>query len=161
MTETVIAPAAPAPPANPAEAEARLTSLKADSGWAGRLISGDVHVAKEYRELSAMVAGGRDEVAIAMAGSILPEMMPTAELTLMAGTAQMLREIGIPDPAIKQTLSNHEVTQAEHDATVAWKSRMLKDPVFVKAYLANEAEPRQKMALAAIILSSNIRRAAA
>jgi hypothetical protein len=39
----------------------------------------------------------------------------------------------------------------------AWKARQMKDPVFVKAYLSGDPEARQKMTLAAIILSGGIK----
>lgn len=79
----------------------------------------------------------------------------------MAGTAAMLREIGVTPEVIRQTLEGHEVTQAEYDATKAWQARAMRDQFFVKAYLDGDPDAAKQMMLASIILSSPIKSGAA
>jgi hypothetical protein len=151
MTEVAV----PAPPANAVEAGARLETLKADGGWADKVLSGDVAATKEFNELHVMIDAG-DRVESAMAG-ILPDV-PDSGHRLMASTAEMLREIGIRDEVIEQTLRGHEVSAAEYKLVEAWKARQMKDPVFVKSYLSGEAVAREKMTLCNIVLSSEIKK---
>jgi hypothetical protein len=147
----------PAPPSNPAEATTRLDALKADSGWASRLTSGDVHAAKEYRELMGMIAEGGDKIGLAMAGAIAPEVLPSEDVRIMAGTTSALREAGVGDDVIRQALSGHQVTREEFRAVQDWRARSMKDETFVKALLSGDMEARQKMALAAIVISGGIK----
>ncbi len=145
-----------APPANSAEASAKLAALTSDQAWRDRFLSGgDPAATKEFHELTSAVAAGGSDVEIAMSGA-LPDL-PNSELRMMAGTAEMLREIGLRPEVIRQTLEGHEVSKAEFDATAAYKSRMMKDPNFVKAFLSGSAEEGQKVMLMSIILSSNIK----
>jgi hypothetical protein len=155
-------PAAAAPSAAPptvpnfVEASARLASLTADQAWRDRVLSGADPVAtKEFHELTSAVAAGGSDAEIAMSGA-LPDL-PDSQLKTMAGTAELLRDIGLRPEVILQTLNNYEVSKAEFDATAAYKSRMMKDPTFVKAFLSGEAEAAQKVMLMSIILSSNIK----
>jgi hypothetical protein len=73
-----------------------------------------------------------DAVAVALSGNI--GEMPDSSVKMMAETASMLREIGVRESIIEETLRGHEVTQQEYDLAAAWKARQMKDPVFVKAY---------------------------
>jgi hypothetical protein len=156
MTEAAQQPAPPAPPANAAEASARLGTLTADKAWSDKLLAGDPYAAKEFHALTTMVADGGDNVDRAMTG-ILPDV-PDSDLKHMSGTADMLRAIGISDGATRQTLSDHEVGQAEFDAVTAWKSQRMKSPEFVKQFLANEPDAVREMTLANIVLSSSIKK---
>jgi hypothetical protein len=158
MTDTVVQPgAAPAPPATPAEARQRIDALIADKDRGALLLAGDAATNTEYRDLQNMAANvdPNDAVAVAMSGNI--GEMPDSSVKMMSETAGMLREIGIRESIIEETLRGHEVTQQEYDLAAAWKARQMKDPVFVKAYLSGDAEARQKMTLAAIVLSGGIK----
>lgn len=155
-------PPAAAPPAAPptvpsfVEASAKLAALTSDPAWANCVLSGaDPAATKEFHELTRAVAAGGSDAEIAMSGA-LPDL-PDSQLKTMAGTAELLRDIGLRPEVILQTLNNYEVSKAEFDATAAYKSRMMKDPIFVKAFLSGEAEAGQKVMLMSIILSSNIR----
>jgi hypothetical protein len=75
----------------------------------------------------------------------------------MAETASWLREIGIGDGAIRQTLSDYEVTQQEYDAVQVWKGQRMRSPEFVKQYLSGEPDFVKQMTLANIVLSSTIK----
>jgi hypothetical protein len=158
MTEQLGTPGAPpAPPANSQEARTRLDGLIKDRDWGAKLIAGDAATSREYRELRLKVDNPdpADTVAAAMAGKL--GEMPDSSVKMMAETAGMLREIGIRESIIEETLRGHEVTQLEYDLVNAWKTRQMKDPVFVKAYLSGDEEARQKMTLAAIVLSGSIK----
>jgi hypothetical protein len=158
MTDTIVQPTAPpAPPANAAEARTRLDGLIKDREFGAKLLSGDANANREFSELQAKADSidPADQVAVAMSGNI--GEMPDSSTRMMANTADMLREIGIREEIIEQTLRGHEVTEQEYQLASAWKARQMKDPVFVKAYLSGDAEARQKMTLAAIILSGSIK----
>ena len=75
----------------------------------------------------------------------------------MNATAAMLREIGIRDDVVTQALSGHEVSKAEFDAVKNWQARAMRDAEFTQRYLTGDPEAHQKMTLAAIVLSSNIK----
>jgi hypothetical protein len=155
MSDTIVLPGAPAPPANSQEARTRLDAFIADKERGAKLFAGDAATTKEFNSLTTMAAtDDASTVAAAMAGNIGD--VPNSSVKLMADTAGMLREIGIRDGIIEQVLQGHEVTADEYKATEAWKSRQMRDPVFVKAYLSGEPEPREKMMLADIILSGGI-----
>lgn len=148
-----------APPTNAAEAATRLAALSADKTWSTNLLAGDVAAAKEFADLTTLVASG-DPVEQAMAGLIPRDGLPSSDVVLMAKTTEMLRDFGIRDEVIQQTLTGQEITQAEHDAAKAWKTRISSDPVWVQRYLKGDAECREKMTLADIILSSPIKQGA-
>jgi hypothetical protein len=158
MTDTTVQPGAPpAPPANAAEARTRLDALLVDKDRGAKLLAGDAEVNREYRELRAKADNPdpADTVAAAMSGNI--GEVPDSEVALMANTAGMLRDIGVRESIIEETLRGHEVTEQEYKLVEAWKARQMRDPVFVKAFLSGDAEARQKMTLAAIVLSGGIK----
>jgi hypothetical protein len=159
MTDETQQVAPPAPPANAAEASARLATLTNDKAWGDKLLASDPAATKEFKILTAMVAEGGDHVDRALSGA-LPDV-PDSDLKTMAGTADMLRELGIKPDVVRQTLENHEVTQAEYDATKAWQARTMKDQFWVKAYLEGDPDAARQMMLASIILSSPIKSGAA
>jgi hypothetical protein len=157
MSDTIVLPGVPpAPPANAQEARTRLDALIADTGRGAKLLAGDVETNREFSELTALAAGeDASTVAAAMSGNLGD--MPDSSVRLMANTADMLREVGIREEIIEQTLKGHEVSAEEYKLVEAWKARKMKDPVFVKSYLSGEPEARQKMTLASIILSGGIK----
>ncbi len=145
-----------APPANAAEARSRLDALIADKNRGAKLLAGDAEVNREFRSLSDMAANVDDNtIAAAMSGEI--GEFPDSGVKQMAATAAMLREIGISEEIIEQTLKGHEVSPEEYKLVEAWKARQMRDPIFVKSYLSGDAEARQKMTLAAIILSGSVK----
>jgi hypothetical protein len=150
-------PAPPAPPANSAEARTRLDALIADKERGAKLLAGDAATNREYRELRTLADNPdpADVVAAAMSGQIGD--VPDSSVKMMAETAGMLREIGIREEIIEQVLRGHEVSADEYKLVEAWKARQMKDPVFVKAYLSGDPEARQKMTLAAIVLSGDVK----
>jgi hypothetical protein len=146
----------PAPPANAAEARTRLDGLIADKAFGAKLLAGDADANRDFRALSDMAANVDDgTIAAAMSGNI--GALPDSRLKVMANTADHLREIGIREEIIEQQLRGHEVSPEEYKLVEAWKARQMKDPVFVKAYLSGDPEARQKMTLAAIVLSGDVK----
>ena len=82
---------------------------------------------------------------------------PDSEAAFMNFTAGWLREIGIRDEVILETLSNREASQTEFDAVKNWRERAMRDHECVKRDLNGDMEARQKMTLSAIVLSSEIK----
>jgi hypothetical protein len=159
MTDETQQVAPPAPPANAAEASARLATLTNDKAWGDKLLASDPATTKEFHDLTKMVAEGGDHIDRAMAGA-LPDV-PDSDLKTMAGTADMLRTLGIEPEVIRQTLENREITLAEFEATKAWLSRTSKDQFFLKAYLEGDPDAARQIMLASIILASPIKSEAA
>ncbi|WP_426608977.1 hypothetical protein [Bradyrhizobium sp. McL0616] len=104
LTEQPIIPPATALPSTPTEAATRLDQLKADPKWASSFVGGGPAQLQEFRDLHEIVAKG-DHVDVAMSG-LHPEQ-PSSGHREMAGTAAMLRELGIDDRIIKETLTGH------------------------------------------------------
>jgi hypothetical protein len=152
-------------PETAAAASEKLTTLQADKAWTGKLLAGDAAVTQEWNGLHERVHRGDDEakeaksladrVAAAMTGD--QRSLSDPEAKQMNSTAAMLREIGIRDEVVTQALSGHEVTKAEFDVVKNWQARATRDPEFTKLYLSGDPEACQKMTLAAIVLSSNIK----
>ena len=159
MTDETQQVAPPAPPANAQEASARLATLTNDKAWGDKLLASDPATTKEFHDLTKMVSEGGDNVDRALSGA-LPDV-PNSDLKHMSGVADMLRTLGIKPDVIRQTLENHEVTQAEYDATKAWQARSMKDQFWVKAYLEGDSAAARQMMLASVILSSPIKSGAA
>jgi hypothetical protein len=153
------ATATPAPPANGAEARAVLDSRIADPAWGAKLLHGDVDARREYSELRAKAdaADPADKVAAAMAGVMPDTPFQDSGHVLMVNTTNMLRELGIRDPVIKQTLEGYEISQEEHDVVARWKADRMKDSEWVKKWLSGEGEQAREMMLANIVLSSNVK----
>ena len=102
-----------------------------------------------------MVAEGGDGEAVAMSGVLPPAA--NGEMREMAGLTEFLRDTGITDDVIRQTLSGHEVTQAEYDATKRWHDQHMRDQEFTKKWLAGDPEAARRMTLAHIILSGPVK----
>ena len=136
------------------DAAAKLERFTQDRGKGQKLQAGDVETRREFDEL-VKAAADANPIEAAMTGK-LPEL-PTGEQVLMKNTAGMLKEFGIRDEVIRETLSGQPVTQAEHDATKIWRDQHLADKEYVKKWLNGDIEARKEMMLASIILSSKIR----
>jgi len=145
-----------APPANATEARTVLDAKMADPDWGAKVFAGNPDANRELRELTSKAASSDDSViAAVMSGDVT--RMPTTETHIMAGTAGMLRGIGIREEIIADVLKGHMVTEPEYRLTEAWKARHMKDPEFVKRFLNGDVEAREKMTLADIILSGGIK----
>jgi hypothetical protein len=149
----------PAAPSTPAEAATRLDQLKSDPAWRDGFLSGSGPQAREYRDLTALAAKG-DKVDLAMAGVLADgPWQESGHLEMIAAT-KMFRELGISDATIKQTLTDYQVTQREHDAVAKWKADRMRDSEWVKKWLSGEGEHARDMMLANIALTSTIKKEA-
>jgi hypothetical protein len=159
---TPVAAPAPVIPTNPTEAIARLEALKADPDWRDKFLAGNSPQAKEYKDLQAVAAKAPDSpVDAAMAGIMEDAPFQKSGHLEMVSATSMFREMGISDAVIRQTLTDQEVTQAEHDAVSRWRSDRMRDHDWVKKYLAGDGDQVRDMLLANIVLSSNIKQSAA
>jgi hypothetical protein len=146
------------PPSTPAEATARLDQLKSDPAWRDGFLSGGPQ-GREYQELSALAAKG-DKADAAMAGVMANTPFQDSSHIEMIHATTMFRELGILDATIRQTLTDHEVTQQEHDVVAQWKADRMRNSEYVKKWLAGEGEQAREMMLANIVLTSSIKKSA-
>jgi hypothetical protein len=130
----------------------------ADPAWRARLELGSPEVRAEFDQLVTARAAA-DPVQAAMTGMI-PERA-SSDLRMMEHTASFLRDIGIRDEVVKQTLSADEVSRAEYDAVKNWKADALKNEEWTKKLLAGDREAQRQLVLANIVLTSQIRKDAA
>ena len=66
------------------------------------------------------------------------------------------RNIGMPDKAIGDILSGKKFSAEEVAITKGWKSRMMRDPEFTKAYLEGNPDCARKMLVANAILVAGV-----
>jgi hypothetical protein len=144
-----------APPANATEASSRLAALSSDKAWSGKLLSGDTSATKEFNSLTAMVAEAGDSIDVAMSGQLPPGA--NGDIRELAGTAEFLRDVGVRDEVVRETLAGAPVTREEFNATKRWHDQHMRDQEFTKKWLAGDPEAARQMTLAHIILSSEIK----
>jgi RecA-family ATPase len=151
---TEAAQGAPAPPANATEAAARLETFKTDSAQREKLLAGDIALTKEWHDLHGLIASADDRVSSAMAGQL--SEIPDSDHRLMANTATMLRELGLNEGTVQQTLENRPVTQQEFDTVAALKAQKFRDQEWTKSLLNGDAQAGKELILINIVLSSPI-----
>jgi hypothetical protein len=154
----------PAPPANATEASAALNLKIADRAWGERLLNGDTAARREYDDLIGRVVTGGDDVVASVMNGTAPKSDHAAALTgirEMSAVVDMFRDMGIKEEITANFLRGDRVTPDEYKAVANWKRAALKDPVFTKAYLAGEQEPRQKMTIANSVLVNGVKEAGA
>jgi hypothetical protein len=153
MTEQSGAPVTPpAAPANALEARARLDTLIADKDWGAKLLANDAATTREYRDLQDKAANTDDStVSAALSGQI--GEFPDSSLRLMANTADMLREKGFPEQAIRETISGKVPAQVDVDIATAWRTN-LKSKDFTDRLLRGEPDAERQHLAANIILSN-------
>jgi hypothetical protein len=145
---------APAPPANATEAATRIESFKTDATLRDKLLAGDATATKEWHELHGLIASADDRVSSAMAGQL--SEIPDSDHRLMANTATMLRELGLNEGTVQQTLENRPVTQQEFDTVTALKAQKFRDQEWKKSLLSGDAQTVKELSLINIVLSSPI-----
>jgi hypothetical protein len=164
MTDTPAAPPPAPPPAasqpsTPAEGATQLTALKADPAWTEGLMRGDPAKIKTFHELHELVAKG-DGIDQAMSGVTTGIIQDSSQVE-MAGTAAMLREIGVRDELIKEFLVGHTTTKAWFDETARLKADLMSDPVWVKRLMSGDQAARRQKTLCDIVLTGGIKEASA
>jgi hypothetical protein len=151
-------PSLPAPPANATEAANRLGALTADKEWCEKLLAGNADAGREFRELSELAATG-DDVNVAMAGRPpIPEsgVLPNSDVVLMADMAAYLRELGFPEKATREFLSDKKMTAEHHAAAKQWKADAMSNKEFTQRYLAGDRAALRQMTAANAVLNSEI-----
>ncbi|MET4319306.1 hypothetical protein [Bradyrhizobium sp. RT5a] len=164
MTDSPItqpAPSAPGPTPTPDEAAAKLSELRGNQDWTTKFLAGNGPELAEFRKLSELAVNGSDKITKAMAGVLDAAPVQESGHMQMIGVAQHLREIGIRDDVIRQTLTGQEVTQAEHDAVARLKADRMRDHAWTKEFLAGNGEHKRDMMLMNIVLTSSIKKEAA
>lgn len=152
----------PAPPANAAEAATRLHDLTADTAWRDRYLAGGVTEKREITALQEMLnKSDNPGVDRAIAGILDDGPIQRSDHVQMIGVAQYLREFGIRDEVIRQTLTRQEITQAEHDAVARLKADRLRDHAWVKEFLSGNGQHKRDAMLMDIVLTSPIKKGAA
>ena len=122
-------------------------------------MTGDVTAKKEFHELTSKISAGGDDVVAAVMSGKLPEMAST-EQRLMAGTAEMFRELGIRDEVTSEFLRGVKVTPQEYELVLNWKKEQMGDTGtdgFVKRYLAGDTKAHQQMTIANTILVNGVK----
>jgi hypothetical protein len=156
MTDAAAAAATPAaPPANAAEARTVLDARMGDKAWGAKLFAGDVATTTEYRDLRALINNPdpADSVTVAMSSQDLG-MLPNAAAVELRGAAGYLREMGLNDVQVRETLEGKEPTAEEVAIARQWKAQSFKSQDFVKRMMAGEPDVRRQLLVANIILSS-------
>jgi len=156
----IVPPAEPAPPATPAEAATRLAALKADPKWTEALLTGGPAQTREFHQLHELVAKG-DRVDQAMSGVLPAGIIRDGVVVEMQGTAEMLRELGIRDDVIRETLQGKSETKPWYDETVRWKADHMSNPDWVKRLMSGDVEARRQLMLANIVISAGVKESAA
>jgi hypothetical protein len=125
----------------------------ADPAWRTRLELGSPEARAEFDRL-VVARASADPVQAAMTG-MLPERA-TSELRLMESTASFLRDIGVRDEVVKQTLSADKVSRAEYETVKNWRADALKNDEWTKKLLAGDREAQRQLVLANIVLTAEI-----
>ena len=166
MTEAAAPPGAPAatppvvpagpPPTNAAEARTVLDGKMADKLWGARLLSGDVAAKTEWRELQDLInrPDSSDAVAAAMSSADPRGIIQDSGAVELRGMAGHLREMGLSEVQVRETLEGKEPTADEVDLAKRWKAQTFKSKEFAARLFAGEPDARQSLLAANIILSS-------
>lgn len=154
----VVEPPPPVTPGTASEATARLKELKADPAWRDAYLGGSPRHAKEMASLHDVISkGDNPAVDLAIAGVLYDApFQPSGHIENIAA-ASMFRDHGIRDAVIRETLADHEVTQAEYDAVAQLKAERLRDRAWVKEFMAGNGQHTRDMMLMSIVLSSTIK----
>lgn len=146
------------------QATAKIAALTADPEWRGRWLAGGSAEAREMADLVAaktstsLVDSILDGTALATApnkGQSGP--VPVRDVLAMV---EEFRTAGLTDDAIRHTLENRPVSQAEHDETRRLRDRRLADPEWNKRMLAGHPDAVRELHLMSIVLASPIADAA-
>ena len=142
-----------APPANAIEARAVLDARIADKEFGAKVFAGDAAALRELRDLTGKVAGGGDDVVAAAVTGSVQTALPNSAERIMAGTADLMREIGFTPQAIAATISGQPVTTELFEKAKAFKAGAMKNPDFITRYLGNDPDARRLMFEANAILT--------
>lgn len=141
----------------PAEAVQRKTEIMATPEWRDKYLSGGITEANELRDLEAVIAtGDNPEVDLAMAGNLDGDPFQMSDRRKMVGTAQMLRDAGIEDGAIRNTLLGKSVSQDEFKAAQTQKAALMRNNDFTTKFIGGDGEAKKQMLELDMVLSSPV-----
>lgn len=151
------APGAPAaPPANAAEARAQRDADIANPAFADALDRGDF-AARARWNLQRDLLNAADptgEVAAAMSNDERPGEIQDSRAVELRGSANYLRNLGLNEEQVRETLTGKAPSDAEVALAKQWKAESFKSKEFRERLFAGEPAERQQLLIANIILSS-------
>jgi hypothetical protein len=144
------------PPTNAAEAQAVLNTKFADKAWGAKLLSGDGPTTTEYRGLRELInkPDPTDAVKVAMSSDDKQGFIQDSSVVELRGAAGFLRDLGLNEQQVAETLQGKQPSEAEIQMAKAWKTQSFKSKEFVNRLFAGEPDARQQLLVANIILSS-------
>jgi hypothetical protein len=151
-------PIALAEPTTPTEAATRLSQVKQDPAWTKAFLDGGPKQLAEFHKLHEMIASPVD-VDKAMAGEFMG--INSSEQIQAMGVAKWLQEADIRPEVVKQVLNNEPVAKDEFEKAERVKSMLMKNSEFTQKLMADDGEAKRSWKLLNIILSSDVKPAAA
>jgi hypothetical protein len=141
-----------------AAATATLAERQKNPEWNAKLVStfDGADVKREFKALmeasSKDTAKGGDQLDKIIAGTAKVEPFETTTGNQISTynamqTAALLREVGLTDSQIKQSLAGKPVPKAEYDAIKTMRSDRLGNKEWTAKYLSGDAQARREMAL--------------
>jgi hypothetical protein len=149
MTDTA------APPTTATEARTRLDARKADPEWGKLYMDGNTAARREFKDLTTMIANG--PIGDAGTDAVMSGKLPpgaSSEQREAAFTAGMLRDLGFPPKAIRETISGKVPTPEDVERARLWKTQVMNNPDYTKRLLAGDGDARREMMAANIVLTS-------
>jgi hypothetical protein len=141
----------------PAAAAEKLDSLIANPEFRTKLLASGAAETREFHELMAAKSGG-DRLGQIIAGTA---EMPLLETTMngelstykIATTVADLRERGLDDATIRQTITGASVSKAEFDAVKRLHEDRLGDADWTSKLLKGAAKERREFTLMQVVLA--------
>ena len=154
------------PPANPTDAagaRARLDHLiNRDPEFRAQYASGNVEAVHTFNRLNEQVAA-EPAVDRALAGvRLMPhetQALPSGDIAGindMADGANLLREAGLPEQAIKEILTDRPFTSAQHAEAKLDLARRMADPEWRRLLMSGDLLARQQLTVCSAILASGV-----
>jgi hypothetical protein len=155
-------PPPPIAPATAADARARLDVLTKDQAWGKSFLDGNADARREFASLIEQVTAA-DDVQQAIDGTAPPAQPLETNINgspsrrVVAEVIASMRQNGIADDVIAQTLRGDPVTRAEFEAVKQYQRARHGDPDWVSRLLKGGYAERREHELMNIVLSSEVR----
>lgn len=146
-----------ATPATPAEAATKLETLSKNSEWASKVLAGSGPHVTEFKNLIAKKSAA-DRLGQILDGTFEAPLLETTingELSsYKVGTMIAdLREIGLEDAAIRQTIEAKPVSKTEFDAVKRLHADRLGNAEWTAKLLKGGATERRELTLMQVVLA--------
>jgi hypothetical protein len=149
----------PLVPSNAPEADARLAVLTSDPEWGRKLMAGDYQTRREFETLTALKAAGEGPDAIA---DPTPQVIETTVgqnvrhadiLSVAADLRKLWSDSDNCEAAIAEVLNpNVQLDPAFVQGMRDWREQALRDPEFVRMWLAGDLWATQRMTLCCAVI---------